>query len=67
MEGWKRKNDMDVTFINLLTMIPTLYKCVASLEPFIALFLLLLSLLIPSNEVCAQKKYSAWWLLTKVS
>lgn len=55
MEGWKRKNDMDVTYINLL---PTLYKFEVSVEPFIASLLLLLLLLLPSKEVCAQKKYS---------
>lgn len=65
MEGWKR--DMDVTFINLLTMIPTLYKFVASLEPFVALLLLLLLLLLPSKEICAQKKYSICIFLAKPS
>lgn len=49
---------MDATFINLVPMLPTLFEFVASLEPFIALLLLLLLLLVPSQEVCVQKKYS---------
>lgn len=57
-EGWKRKSDMDITFINLLHMMPTFYQFVASLEPFIAWLLLLLLLLLPSKNFWVQKKYS---------
>lgn len=55
MEGWK--SDTDVSFINLLPVIPILYQFVASLEPFIAGLLLLL-LLFLQKTFGHRKKYS---------